>query len=113
MGVIVNLLVGIPFLTQQEQLEDVISSIKWLSDNDVDEIDLFPINVKPYTLLKELYDSKKYDVISHWLLIEVLNRIPVEYLSKIYLAWYGNRELEYSNGEHSIFPKSCELCHQI
>lgn len=111
MGVIVNLLVGIPFLTTKEQLEDTLNSIEWCINNDVDEIDLFPINVKPYTLLKELYDSKEYEVISHWLLVEVLNRIPLKDLSKIYLAWYGNRELEYSNGEHSIFPKSCELCH--
>lgn len=111
MGVIINLLVGIPFLTTKEQLEDALNSVEWCISNDVDEIDLFPINVKPYTLLKELYDSKDYDVISHWLLVEVLNRIPLKDLSKIYLAWYGNRELEYSNGEHSIFPKSCELCH--
>lgn len=111
MGVIVNLLVGIPFLTTKEQLEDVLNSIEWCISNDVDEIDLFPINVKPYTLLKELYDSKEYDVISHWLLIEILNRITLKDLPKIYLAWYGNRELEYSDGEHSIFPESCELCY--
>lgn len=111
MGVIVNLLVGIPFLTEQEQLEDALNSIEWCINNDVDEINLFPINIKPYTLLKELYDLKEYDVISHWLLVEVLNRVPLKDLSKIYLAWYGNRELEYSNGEYSIFPKSCELCH--
>ena len=111
MGVIVNLLVGIPFLTPQEQLEDALNSVEWCISNAVDEIDLFPINVKPYTLLKELYDLKEYDVISHWLLIELLNRIPLQNLSKIYLAWYGNRELEYNDGERSIFPKSCELCH--
>lgn len=111
MGVIVNLLVGIPFLTPQEQLEDTLNSIEWCISNNVDEIDLFPINVKPYTLLKELYDSKEYDVISHWLLVEVLNRVPLKDLSKIYLAWYGNRELEYSNKEQSIFPQSCEICH--
>ena len=111
MGVIVNLLVGIPFLTTKEQLEDALNSIEWCINNDVDEIDLFPINVKPYTLLKELYDSKEYDVISHWLLVEVLNRIPLKDLSKIYFAWYGNRKLEYSDGEHSIFPESCELCY--
>lgn len=111
MGVIINLLVGIPFLTTREQLKDALNSIEWCIGNDVDEIDLFPINVKPYTLLKKLYDSKEYDVISHWLLVEVLNRISLQNLSKIYLAWYGNRELEYSNGEHSIFPESCVLCH--
>lgn len=110
MRVLVNILVGIPFLKTKEQLEDTLNSIFWCIKNDVDEIELFPINVKPYTLLNELYESKQYDVISHWLLIEVLNRIPLEYLSKIYLAWYGNRELEYENQKHSIFPKSCPNC---
>lgn len=111
MGIIVNLLVGTPFLSPMEQLNDVLNSIEWCMKNEVDEIDLFPINIKPYTLLQELYESDEYEVISHWLLVEVLNRIPLEYLSKIYLAWYGNRELEYSNGEHSIFPISCSNCY--
>lgn len=110
-GVIVNLLVGTPFLSKKNQVDDVLNSIEWCIMNNVDEIDLFPINVKPYTLLKELYDFGEYDVISHWQLIDVLNQIPDEYLSKIYIAWYGNRELEYANGESSIFPKSCDLCH--
>lgn len=112
MNVIVNLLVGIPFLSEREQLEDALNSIEWCIKNKIDEIDLFPINIKPYTLLEELYKSKDYDVISHWQLIEVLNRVPVDYLPKIFLAWYGNRELKYNNGEHSIFPKSCSKCHQ-
>ncbi len=111
MKVLVNLLVGIPFLSEHEQLEDALNSIEWCIKNNVDEIDLFPINIKPYTLLQELYKSKDYDVISHWLLIEVLNKIPIKYLPKIYLAWYGNRELKYDSGKHTIFPKSCSICH--
>lgn len=112
MNVIVNLLVGIPFLSFKEQLESVLSSIRWCEEKNVEEIDLFPINVKPYTLLHELYNEGEYEVISHWLLIEVLNRVPIESLSKIYLAWYGNRELSYTNGEHSIFPQSCGFCYK-
>lgn len=111
MEVIVNILAGIPFLSTKQQLEDALNSINWCINNNVNEIDLFPTNIKPYTLLKELYENKEYDVISHWLLVEVLNRISLEHLSKIYLAWYGNRELEYNNNEHSIFPKSCSKCH--
>ena len=110
-GVIVNLLVGTPFLSTSEQLEDVLSSISWCVKNEVDEIDLFPINIKPYTLLKELYEDGKYEVISHWLLIEVLNKIPLKDLSKIYFAWYGNREMKYVNGEYSVFPQSCSICY--
>ena len=106
MQVVVNLLVGTPFLTPKKQIDDVLDSIKWSIKNKVDEIVLFPINIKPYTLLNSLYKEKKYDVISHWLLIEVLNRIDVENLSKIYLAWYGNRKLDYN----TIFPKSCLNC---
>lgn len=111
MEVIVNLLVGIPFFTPKQQLEDALNSINFCINHNANEIDLFPINIKPYTLLKELYKNKEYDIISHFLLIEVLNRIPLEHLSKIYLAWYGNRELEYNNNEHSIFPKSCSKCY--
>lgn len=111
MNVIVNLLVGTPFLSTKEQLDDVLNSIQWCEERNVDEIDLFPVNIKPYTLLSELHKENKYSPISHWLLIEVLNRVPLESLSKIYLAWYGNRELKYENGESSIFPQSCEICH--
>lgn len=113
MSVIVNLLVGTPFLSTKEQLNDVLNSIKWCEERNVDEIDLFPVNIKPYTLLSELYKENKYSPISHWLLIEILNSIPLESLSKIYLAWYGNRELKYEHGETSIFPQSCESCHDL
>lgn len=111
MNVLTNIVVGIPNLSPKEQIEDALNSVDWCMKNKVDEVDLFPINVKPYTLLYTLYNEKKYEVISHWLLIEVLHRIPVQYLDKIYLAWYGNRELPYHNGEHSIFPKSCPKCY--
>ena len=111
MEVIANILIGTPFLSSNEQLNDTLESILWCFKNGIDEVDIFPINVKPYTLLMELYESNKYNVISHWLLIELLNRVPLEYLSNIYLAWYGNRQLEYENGEQTIFPQSCTACH--
>ena len=111
MNVLTNILIGTPFLSTKEQLDDSLNSIIWCFKNEVDEIDLFPINVKPYTLLKNLYDSNDYNVISHWLVIELLNRVPIKYLSNIYLAWYGNRELEYENNEYTIFPSSCPKCY--
>ena len=111
MGVITNLLIGTPFLSEKEQLEDSLNSIIWCFKNGADEVDIFPINIKPYTILKELYENKKYNPISHWLVIELLNRVPSEYISDIYLAWYGNRKLEYENGEQTILPQSCPRCH--
>lgn len=111
MDVIANVLIGIHFLSEEEQLEDSLNSIIWCFQNGVDEVNLFPINIKPYTLLEELYENKKYSPISQWLVIELLNRVPLEYLSDIYLAWYGNRELEYENGEQTILPQSCPVCY--
>jgi len=110
MKVIANIIVGIPFLSEEEQVKNAIESINWCFDNNIDEVDLFPMNIRPYTLLKELYEKGKYSVISHWMLIEVLSRIPFQYLKDIYIAWYGNRDLKYENNFHSIFPTSCDIC---
>jgi len=104
-----NLLIGIPFLNTQEQLKDAINSIKKCIENGVDDITLFPINIKQYTLLYYLYKNNIYQPISHWMVIEVLNNIPKEYLERIFFAWYGNRDMEYSNNT-TVFPKSCDIC---
>lgn len=110
MKVIANIIIGIPFLSKEEQVENAIDSINWCFNNNIDEVDLFPMNIRPYTLLKELYEEGKYNVISHWMLIEVLSKIPSQYLKNIYIAWYGNRDLKYDNDFHSIFPTSCDIC---
>ncbi len=110
MEVIVNILVGIPFLSTKEQFKEALSSIDWCIKNKVDEIDLFPVNIKPYNLLYKFYEEGRYKIISHWLLIEILNNIPLKDLDKIYIAWYGNRELIYTDGEKSIFPSACSIC---
>ena len=67
-------------------------------------MNLFPINIKPYTLLYKLYEQGKYFPVSHRDFIKVLNRIPKEYINKIYLCWYGNREITYDKNK-TIFPK--------
>lgn len=61
-SVIANLLVGIPFLTSKEQLKNALESIKWCEEHEIDEIDLFPINIKPYTLLYKLDASNTYEI---------------------------------------------------
>ncbi len=110
MEVIANIIIGIPFLSEEEQVKNAVESINWCFDTGIDEVDLFPMNIRPYTLLRELYENKEYKIISHWMLIEVLSKIPEQYLRNIYIAWYGNRDLNYDDGLHSIFPTSCPIC---
>ena len=52
--IIANVLLGIPFLSVRQRIEDAISSICDLLERGIDEIMLFPVNIKPYTLVKFL-----------------------------------------------------------
>jgi len=60
MGVLINILVGIPFLTPEEQLSDALKSIEWGIENKVNEIVLFPINVKKDTVLYKFYQTHAF-----------------------------------------------------
>ena len=101
-----NLMFGIPFLTREEQIKDTLESIKWCMENGFSKVDLFPVNIKPYTLLYKLYEGGKYSPVTHNNFIEVLEKIPKEDIGRIHLCWYGNRELNY--GEKKTILPTCE-----
>ena len=103
-GVEANVIFGSPFLTDEEQKSDTVNSINWCFENNIDNVNLFPINIKPYTLLYKLYEQGKYSPVSHKDFIEVLNKIPKEYIARIYLCWYGNREISYDKNK-TVLPK--------
>ena len=92
-----NCLFGMPFISKDEQIKDTIESIKWLLNCEVNLINLFPMNIKPYTGLYQLYQQGLYKPIRHQDFILLLKSIPKEYIDKIYLCWYGNRTLNYSS----------------
>ena len=102
-----NIIFGMPFLSTKEQIQDSVQSIIWCFQNNVDRISLFPMNIKPYTLLYKLYETNKYSPVLHKDFIEVLKQIPKDYIDKIHLCWYGNRQLFY-NGKNTILP----ICNQ-
>ena len=103
-GVEANVILGTPFLTDEEQKLDTLNSIQWCFENNIDTVNLFPINIKPYTLLYKLYEQGKYLPVSHKDFINVLNKISKEYIDRIYLCWYGNREIIYDKNK-TILPK--------
>ena len=103
-GVETNVIFGSPFLTDEEQKLDTLNSIQWCFENNIDTVNLFPINIKPYTLLYKLYEQGKYLPVSHKDFINVLNKISKEYIDRIYLCWYGNREIIYDKNK-TILPK--------
>lgn len=110
MDVECNIMIGLPFLSEKEQYEDALATIQWVFEHQCTPV-LFPINIKPYTLLMDMYQSGYYTPISHWMIPVLLDSLPAEQLEQITVAWYGNREEIYSAcSMRTVFPVSCDRC---
>ena len=112
-GLQINVLLGAPFLTRQEQIQDCLNSIKFIYEKmpKGTQAVLFPINIKKNTMMKHWQDIGVYDQISSWEFVELLYNIPEEYLDKFTIAWWGNRENTFTKGIMQ-FPKTCDKCRE-
>lgn len=112
MEVSLNVFVGAPFISVREQTLTAVESIEWAFLNGADDIVVFPANIKPFTLLFDLYKAGYYPGVSHWQFIDVLNRIPEELLERVCISWYGDRKNIYENDQYPLLPpKDCDKCH--
>jgi radical SAM enzyme (TIGR01210 family) len=110
-GLQINVLLGAPFLTREKQIQDCIETLKFIYENmpKGTHAVLFPINIKENTMLKHWQEIGKYEQISSWEFVELLHRIPEEYLDKFTIAWWGKRENAFTKGiiQH---PTTCSKC---
>lgn len=105
-----NILFGLPFLSEKEQFQDTLNSISWAFKHNCNPV-VFPVNIKPYTLLMDMYKNGYYKAVSHWLLLLMLNTLPLEQLSRITVSYYGNRDENYYGIKNkTIFPDCCSIC---
>ncbi|MCQ2485800.1 MAG: hypothetical protein MJ168_10780 [Clostridia bacterium] len=111
-AVVLNILLGMPFMSPAEQLKDAEKTMLWVLEKNCRAV-IFPINIKPFTLLYYMYSLEFYQPVSHWLLIILLKSLPANYLNKITVAYYGNRDESYANiDQHTVFPVCCPICEQ-
>lgn len=110
MYVSLNILLGMPFLSAKQQLEDTKATICWATENKADYIVIFPINIQPYTLFEWWHNHGFISDVSPWLLFILLFSLSENELKHVCLAWYGNRSIVYSNGKKTITPYSCPEC---
>jgi radical SAM enzyme (TIGR01210 family) len=114
-GLQINVLLGAPFLTREEQIQDCIETLKFIYENmpgtTTTHAVLFPINIKENTMLKHWQEIGKYEQISSWEFVELLHKIPVEYLGRLTIAWWGIRENAFTKGitQH---PTTCSKCRE-
>jgi radical SAM enzyme (TIGR01210 family) len=108
-----NIMLGLPLLSTNEQFLDTCNTIRWAFQNQCRPV-LFPVNIKPYTLLMEMYHAGYYTPISHWLLLLVLDTLTDKQLAQVIIAWYGNRIEEYDSDElKPVLPTCCDKCFPI
>lgn len=113
MEVSLNVFLGTPFMNTRAQFDSTLQSIEWAFGHGADSVVIFPCNIKPFTVIYELYKNGLYKRISQWLLIELLSQIPEKHLKDISLSWYGNRKNFYENDSFPLIPpEDCEECHE-
>ena len=68
-------LLGLPFLTEYEALEDAVKSIRCAQDMGADEIHIEPLTLQRFTLTEQLYRNGLLRLPSLYTLYEVLRRV--------------------------------------
>ena len=114
MSACTNVLLGAPFLCERDQLDTAVKSVNWAFEQGADSVVVFPMNIKPFTLLYKLYERGYVNPVSQWMLIDLLGEIPPKYLDNVSLSWYGDRKNFYENDEFPLIPpQDCVECHDI
>lgn len=107
-----NIMLGLPFLSVREQLDDSLEAISWAIKHNCNPV-IFPLNIKPFTLLYHMYQTGYYRPISLWLVVLLLSFLEPIDLERITISYYGNRTDEYLGiEEETIYPCSCPKCYQ-
>lgn len=83
----VNLFVGAPFLSRDEQITDAVVSVDAAFAAGADHVILFPSHIKPHTLVAWMYERGMYERLSLWSLVDVLARLQPRLLSRVHVAW--------------------------
>lgn len=110
-----NVLLGAPFLTEDEAIESAVGTIAWALRNGSHLCVLFPSNVKGWTLQEWLWERDLYRVPSLWSLVEALRRLGPELARSVALSWYSaspadpHRRGQVSDPLREV-PTTCPLC---
>jgi archaeosine synthase beta-subunit len=74
----IYVLLGLPFLTETESIEDTVESIKFAKEIGAGEIHIEPMTVQRYTLIEQLAERGLYRLPSVYSIYEVLRRVVPE-----------------------------------
>lgn len=109
---IVNVMVGLPFLSASEMVADTVFSVNWAFDQGANRCVLFPMNTKPWTLVLWMEENGMYVRPPLWALVDVLAKLDSHLLPRIGLAWYRTRPQVHPGYKiPNRGPETCPLCY--
>lgn len=107
-----NVLVGTPFLSLNEQIQDSIRTVRGVLDMGFDNAVVFPVSVKRHTLTGWLWDRGLYRQPSLWALVDVLRALDPEVLGRVFISWHRPRTQIPPGQTAPIGPTTCPACYE-
>jgi radical SAM enzyme (TIGR01210 family) len=112
---ITNLLLGAPFLTEREAIQNSASSIRWALGQGSYLCVLFPSNVKGFTLQEWLWQRGAFQVPSLWSLIAAIREVGPVLAERVRLSWFSASVSDAQSAQISdpvrAVPTTCPECH--
>jgi radical SAM enzyme (TIGR01210 family) len=101
-----NYLLGAPFLSTAEAVQDVLASIVDSAAIGIDYFVVLPNHVKPYTLVGWLYTHKLYSPPSLWALVETLQQLTNDLRPRVRTSWVISEDVPGKS--HNEIPPQFE-----
>jgi len=93
-----------PFLTEQEAIDDFVSTVKALRELGVHEIDCESMTIQKHTLVEELWNRDLYRVPWLWSLISMIDRTASKDHTPVYLTPFRYNVSSLDS------PRNCSVC---
>jgi archaeosine synthase beta-subunit len=103
-----NVSLGTAFLTHREAVQDAVWTARWALENGADRVVVFPLHIKPYTLLDALAGHGLYQPVSLWDLVDVLAALGSGLSGRVEIAWY--KSYYDTAAKISRSPVGCATC---
>ena len=87
-----NLLVGLPFLSEREVIDDTVSSVATSLDLGCEHVVVFPNYVKDHTIAQLLLDGGRYEPPDVWTLRATLAAVPRDRWGALNIGWLETKD---------------------
>lgn len=104
-----NVSLGTAFLRRDTALRDAVNTVRWALSHGADTAVLFPLHIKPFTMLDYLNKRGRYQPMSLWDLVEVLETIGPRRAGQVEIAWY--KSYYDTASKVTTSPSGCWRCH--